>query len=113
MTIPTMMNCSHQGEGWCLNCVQVLQEQFSVAVERAEAWEAIALSVRLQCGLVMELLGESQGYLDAHDKREGWKITAEYIALVNDLSHRITVCIDRAYVRTPEILKEELEADDD
>jgi hypothetical protein len=21
MTIPWMMNCSHQGEGWCLDCI--------------------------------------------------------------------------------------------
>ena len=24
MTIPTMMNCEHQGEGWCLECVAEL-----------------------------------------------------------------------------------------
>lgn len=25
MTIPTMMNCPHSGDGWCLACVQKLQ----------------------------------------------------------------------------------------
>ena len=27
MTIPTLQNCEHQGEGWCLDCVQKLQEK--------------------------------------------------------------------------------------
>lgn len=26
MTMPHLMNCSHQGSGWCLECVKGLQE---------------------------------------------------------------------------------------
>lgn len=26
MTMPQMMNCQHQGEGWCLKCVEELAE---------------------------------------------------------------------------------------
>ena len=27
MTIPTMMNCGHRDEGWCLACVRKLEEK--------------------------------------------------------------------------------------
>ncbi len=27
MTIPHLMNCQHQGEGWCLACVKELWEE--------------------------------------------------------------------------------------
>jgi len=29
MTMPTQMNCSHQGSGWCLDCVEKLQQKIS------------------------------------------------------------------------------------
>ena len=27
MTMPHLMNCSHQGDGWCLACVRKLHER--------------------------------------------------------------------------------------
>lgn len=27
MTMPHMMNCSHSGEGWCIDCVKALGEE--------------------------------------------------------------------------------------
>ena len=27
MTMPTLMNCSHSGDGWCLDCVAKLQKE--------------------------------------------------------------------------------------
>lgn len=27
MTMPHLMNCPHQGEGWCLDCVKELHER--------------------------------------------------------------------------------------
>ena len=35
MTIPTQMNCAHQGDGWCLDCVGELE------AKRADAEEAL------------------------------------------------------------------------
>lgn len=35
MTSPTQMNCAHQGDGWCLDCVEELE------AERAELEEAL------------------------------------------------------------------------
>ena len=39
MTVPTQMNCSHQGEGWCLQCVGELAaraERLRNAIEEIE-----------------------------------------------------------------------------
>jgi hypothetical protein len=36
MTIPHMMNCSHQGEGWCLDCVGKLAAERDELKKRAE-----------------------------------------------------------------------------
>jgi hypothetical protein len=43
MTMPHLMNCEHQGEGWCLACVGKLQDEFqkvcdAVADIDATAW---------------------------------------------------------------------------
>lgn len=35
MTMPTMMNCPHAPEGWCLPCVQTLQREL-------DAWKQLA-----------------------------------------------------------------------
>ena len=37
MTMPHLMNCSHLGEGWCLDCVSELQERHARLVEAAQA----------------------------------------------------------------------------
>lgn len=34
MTIPAMMNCQHSADGWCLDCVKVLDAQLAAAQER-------------------------------------------------------------------------------
>ena len=34
MTIPTMTNCDHQGEGWCLACVQKLDDDAAREISR-------------------------------------------------------------------------------
>jgi hypothetical protein len=28
MTVPYLMNCPHDGDGWCLSCVKVLGEEY-------------------------------------------------------------------------------------
>jgi hypothetical protein len=37
MTIPHMMNCSHQGEGWCLECVNYMVNKFDRLHREVEA----------------------------------------------------------------------------
>ncbi len=46
MTMPNLMNCSHDPEGWCLDCVKKLHEEkdkiletFKLLFEHAEATE--------------------------------------------------------------------------
>jgi len=29
MTIPYLTNCSHSGEGWCLNCIKLEHDQLN------------------------------------------------------------------------------------
>ena len=34
MTMPHLSNCAHQGEGWCLSCVKVLEDaRFQLEIE--------------------------------------------------------------------------------
>lgn len=46
MTIPTMMNCEHSSEGWCLECVTNLANQLQEALEDSE--ETTKLQDRLR-----------------------------------------------------------------
>ena len=36
MTMPHLMNCSHSGDGWCLDCVKKLWEENDQARQRLE-----------------------------------------------------------------------------
>lgn len=36
MTMPHLMNCPHQGEGWCLNCVKEMGERLIEAIKNID-----------------------------------------------------------------------------
>lgn len=40
MTMPHLMNCSHQGEGWCLKCVKRMHARLAAAKKKVTELEA-------------------------------------------------------------------------
>lgn len=36
MTMPHLMNCSHSGDGWCLECVKALHDDFETAESESQ-----------------------------------------------------------------------------
>lgn len=43
MTMPHLMNCSHTGEGWCLDCVKKLHDE-------KEVYENALLELQIEAG---------------------------------------------------------------
>ena len=57
MTMPSLMNCSHSGDGWCLKCVKKQQDR----VEQLEYALDLVIEELSQrtCGCEIEVGGET------------------------------------------------------
>lgn len=54
MTMPHLMNCEHQSEGWCLDCVRKLKDELEhdeSKLTKEYTYRAIAASKRICCHL--------------------------------------------------------------
>lgn len=49
MTMPTLMNCPHSGDGWCLDCVSKLTTALKFYADR-EAWKAVETGIGMCSG---------------------------------------------------------------
>lgn len=78
MTMPTLMNCSHSGYGWCLNCVRQLAAELDEA--RAEAQSHVDT-------IVANTLLKSKGYQLLEADRD--KLAAEKAALEKRLDDAV------------------------
>lgn len=36
MTMPHLMNCSHSGDGWCLECVKEMHDEYTVKMMQVQ-----------------------------------------------------------------------------
>ena len=71
MTLPHLMNCSHSGEGWCLDCVKELHDQWEMTAER-EAKLREALRSCLSCMKIQERREDGSFHLSVEAFRPMW-----------------------------------------
>ena len=83
MTIPHMMNCAHDGNGWCLKCVQELhaeaeQSEFQHQRWRANCkqWEGIAGKFEAERDTLKETLCALRESIKAGDDKHAVELDA-------------------------------------
>lgn len=59
MTMPHLMNCTHQGKGWCLDCVKALHDEKE---RMAEALTLIAQAAHYPADSNPDLAGQPDRY---------------------------------------------------
>lgn len=113
MTMPHLMNCSHQGEGWCLDCVKQLQQEvekiqvecvsYATAAKEAEEQLTTAHTAIVARDYDLKLVRIGLEVIAKGDYDFGEEFTgdeAEYVA------NQLIVGVDAALQSTPEAAKE-------